>query len=151
MDRTFVSIDEYLSYNFTKDRLLFIDDIINNLKNKYVTAYPSNADCRLIKYKIIDVDKENSKLIVQPVIMTFVKEKATMGKAGRYVYARTYKLALKDKCTKVSIKLSKEDTYFIKIGIYKITVFDINDIDINKPFKWNTDRKYKGGTDEDRI
>ena len=29
MDRTFVSIGEYLSYGFTKDRVLFIDDIIN--------------------------------------------------------------------------------------------------------------------------
>jgi len=151
MDRNYVSIAEYLSYNFTKNRLLFVDDIINNIKNKYITVYPSNADCRLVKYKIIDVDKENSKLIVQPVIMTFVKEKATLGKAGRYIYARTYKLALKDKCSKVSIKLSKEDNYFIKIGIYKITVFDIKDVDINKPFKWNTDRKYKGGTNEDRI
>ena len=144
MDRTFVPIGEYLSYGFTKDRVLFIDDIVNNLKNRYITAYPSNADCRLVKYKIIDVDKENSKLIVQPVIMTLIKEKAIMGKAGKYFYKRTYKLALKDKCTKVSIKLSKEDTYFIKIGIYKITVFDINEIDINKPFKWDTDRKYEG-------
>ena len=144
MDREYVSIGEYLSYGFTKSRILFIDDIINNLKNRYVTAYPSNADCRLVKYKIIDVDKENSKLIVQHVIMTLIKEKATMGKDGKYFYKRTYKLALKDKCTKVSIKLSKEDTYFIKIGIYKITVFDINEIDINKPFKWNTDRKYEG-------
>jgi len=144
MDREYVSIGEYLSYGFTKSRILFIDDIINNLKNRYVTAYPSNADCRLVKYKIINVDKENSKLIVQPVIMTLIKEKATMGKDGKYFYKRTYKLALKDKCTKVSIKLSKEDTYFIKIGIYKITVFDINEININKPFKWNTDRKYEG-------
>lgn len=144
MDREYVSIGEYLSYGFTKDRVLFIDDIVNNIKNRYVTAYPSNADCRLVKYKIIDVDKENSELIVQPVIMTFIREKATMGKAGKYIYARTYKLALKDKRSKISIKLSKEDTYFIKIGIYKITVFDINEIDINKPFKWDTDRKYKG-------
>ena len=144
MDREYVSIGEYLSYGFIKSRILFIDDIINNLKNRYVTAYPSNADCRLVKYKIIDVDKENSKLIVQPVIMTLIKEKATMGKDGKYFYKRTYKLALKDKCTKVSIKLSKEDTYFIKIGIYKITVFEINEIEINKPFKWNTDRKYEG-------
>lgn len=144
MDREYVSIGEYLSYGFTKSRILFIDDIINNLKNRYVTAYPSNADCRLVKYKIIDVDKENSKLIVQPVVMTLIKENTIIGKDGRYFYKRTYKLTLKDKCTKVSIKLSKEDTYFIKIGIYKITVFDINEIDINKPFKWNTDRKYEG-------
>lgn len=144
MDRDYVSIGEYLSYGFTKDRVLFIDDIVNNLKNRYVTAYPSNADCRLVKYKIIDVDKENSKLIVQPVVMTLIKEKAIMGKDGKYFYKRTYKLTLKDKCTKVSIKLSKGDTYFIKIGIYKITVFDINEIDINKPFKRDTDSKYKG-------
>lgn len=144
MDRDYVSISEYLSHSFTKDRILFIDDIINNIKNKYVTAYPSNADCRLVKYKIIDVDKENSKLIVQPVIMTLIKEKAITGKDGKYFYTRTYKLALKDKCSKVSIKLSKEDTYFIKIGIYKITIFDIKEMDINKPFKWDTDRKYKG-------
>lgn len=144
MDRDYVSISEYLSHDFTKDRILFVDDIINNIKNKYVTAYPSNADCRLVKYKIIDVDKETSELIVQPVIMTLIKEKATMGKAGKYIYARTYKLALKDKYSKVSIKLSKEDTYFIKIGIYKITIFDIKEMDINKPYKFNTDRKYKG-------
>ena len=144
MDREYISIGEYLSHDFTKDRLLFIDDIVNNIKNKYVTAYPSNGDCRLVKYKIIDVDKENSKLIVQPVIMTLIKEKAIMGKDGKYFYTRTYKLALKDKRSKVSIKLSKEDTYFIKVGIYKITVFDIKEMDINKPYKWDTDRKYKG-------
>ena len=144
MDRDYVSISEYLSHGFTKDRILFVDDIINNIKNKYVTAYPSNADCRLVKYKIIDVDKENSKLIVQPVIMTLIKERAITGKDGKYFYVRTYKLALKDKRSKVSIKLSKEDTYFIKIGIYKITIFDIKEMDINKPYKWDTDRKYKG-------
>ena len=144
MDREYVPIGEYLSHGFTKDRVLFVDDIINNIKNKYVTAYPSNADCRLVKYKIIDVDKENSKLIVQPVIMTLIKEKAIMGKAGKYFYTRTYKLTLKNKYSKISIKLSKGDTYFIKIGIYKITIFDIKEIDINKPFKFNTDSKYKG-------
>jgi len=144
MDREYVSIGEYLSYGFTKDRVLFIDDIVNNIKNKYIIVYPSNADCRLVKYKIIDVDKENSKLIVQPVIMTFIKEKATIGKTSKYIYARTYKLALKNKYSKVSIKLSKEDIYFIKIGISKITVFDIEEIDINKPFKVNTNCKYKG-------
>ena len=143
-EKEYLSFAEYLSYRFTKERLLLVDKIINKWKGKFIQLYRDNDDHIMIRYKIIDVDKENSRLIVKPVIMEFIKEERNKG-WGVYRYKRTYKLRLKDKITSLKFALHKECLDWFKIG--RLIGLDergnIKTINIRKPFVVNTDHKYK--------
>lgn len=140
----YLSLGEYLSYQFTKERLLLIDRIINKWKGKFLQLCRNNDDHIVVMYKIIDVDKENSRLIVKPVIMEFVKEERNKG-WGVYRYTRTYKLRLKDKTTSLKFALHKEFRDWFKIGRLAGLgeLGNIKTINIRKPFVVNTDYKYK--------
>ena len=139
----YVSLGGYLSYRFNKERLLLVDRIINKWKGKFIQLCRDNDDHIMVMYKIIDVDKENSRLIVKPVVMEFVKEEHNKG-WGVYRYTRTYKLRLKDKTTSLKFALHKEEIWF-KIGrLVGLSEWgNIKTINIRKPFVVNTDYKYK--------
>ena len=140
----YLSLAEYLSYRFTKKRLLLVDRIVSKWKGKFIQLYRDNDDHIKVMYKIIDVDKENSKLIVKPVIMEFVKEERNKG-WGVYRYTRTYKLRLKDKTASLKFAIHKECLDWFKIGKF-VGLGEwgnIKTINIRKPFVVNTDYKYK--------
>lgn len=143
LQEEYVSLGGYLSYQFTKERLLLVDRIINKWKGKFIQLYRDNDDHIMIRYKIIDVDKENSRLIVKPVIMEFIKEERNKG-WDKYRYTRTYKLRLKDKTTSLKFALHKKEIWF-KIGrLAGLSEWgNIKTINIRKPFVVNTDHKYK--------
>ena len=144
-EKEYLSLAEYLSYKFTKKRLLLVDRIINEWKGKFIQLCRDNDDHLTIMYKIIDVDKENSRLIVKPVIMEFVKEEHNKG-WGKYKYTRTYKLRLKDKTASLKFAIHKECLDWFKIGrLVGLSEWgNIKTINIRKPFVVNTDYKYKG-------
>ena len=128
------TINEYLSERSSKEDFIFVNTILSDFIGKCIWMQPKKKGWRynyytIPLYMIKDIDKENSRLIVQPIKAHIVKVDHDYADYSDYT---TFKYEIDTKKKPTSLKLGLVNPHTVKVGATYVALHEIKELDFSK-------------------